>query len=106
MALSTSHQVPEKVLRAAHYTLYRAMVFCRNYSADAQAPLDTVYNLMDALHEIPQILSRWGTFDNDIGKLKMYFGLFRYDNCTYKVSDFPPPDLVKIFEDALNESAG
>ena len=76
---ATASPVPQKVLSAALYTLYRAMVFCRNYSGDRNAAQDVVYDLMDALHEIPEILRRWGTSDNNVEKLKLYFGCFHHE---------------------------
>ena len=103
MSATVPTPVPDKVMSAALYTLYRAMVFCRNYSADSKAPQDVVYDLMDALHEVPQILSRWGTSDNDIQKLKQYLGCFHHDRWKERSAHFTPPDLVRIFEEALDE---
>ncbi len=94
--------VPDKVMSAALCTLHRAMVFCRNYSADKCAPQDLVYDLMDALHEVPDILRRWGAYDNNVEKLKLYFGCFHHEKWKGRSAHFSPPDLVRIFEEELN----
>ena len=96
--------VPQKTLRAAHLTLYRALVFCRNYSANKDASQEVVYDLMDALHEIPQILNAWGTSDNDVEKLRRYFGCFDH-NRWRDVSEFlRAPDLVQVFDQAIEDA--
>ncbi len=102
MSASPTSPVPEKVMSAALYTLYRAMVFCRNYSGDKSAPQDVVYDLMDALHEVPEILRRWGTHHNNVEKLKLYFGCFHHDKWKGRSEHFSPPDLVSIFEEELH----
>jgi hypothetical protein len=102
MSAAPTSPVPEKVMSAALYTLYRAMVFCRNYSGDKSAPQDVVYDLMDALHEVPEILRRWGTYDNNVEKLKLYFGCFHHDKWKGRSEHFSPPDLVRIFEEELH----
>jgi hypothetical protein len=94
--------VPENVMRAALYTLYRAMVYCRNYSSAAKAPQDVVCNLMDALHEIPEILRRWGTYDNNVEKLRLYFGCFHHERWKERAEHLSPPDWVRIFEEKLH----
>lgn len=89
-------------MRAALYTLHRAMVFCRNYSADKGAPQDVVYDLMDALHEVPEILRRWGTYDNNVEKLRLYFGCFHHDKWKGLSEHISPPDLVRIFDEEFH----
>ncbi len=101
MMSSDTQPVPDVVMDAALYTLYHAMVYCRNYSGDTGASQDVVYDLMDALHEVPQILRHWGTSNNNVEKLKQYFGCFQHERWTDKTL-LPPPDLVRIFEKALS----
>jgi hypothetical protein len=102
MSVIPTTPVPENVMRAALYTLYRAMVYCRNYSADSKAPQDVVYDLMDALHEIPEILRRWGIHDNNVDKLKLYLGCFNHERWKERSEHFSPPDMVRIFEEELH----
>jgi len=98
-----SQPIPDAVHRAALHTLYRAMVFCRNFSANPKANIAVVYDLMDALHEVPNILDRWGTYDNDIKKLRKYFGCFNHRKWKDEESFHRPPDLVRIFDEMLIE---
>ena len=93
--------MPSEILDAASYTIYRALVFCRNYSGQADASLKLIHELMDSLHEIPQILSAWGTYSNDADKLRRYFGYFQHERWKDHSPHFTPPDLVGIFDDAL-----
>jgi len=70
-----TEKVPDHVLKAAHWTLYWAMVFCRNCTAGKIADTRLVFELMEALHEVPEILNRWGGHNN-VDILRMYFGCF------------------------------
>ena len=96
-------QILIPVHRATLYTLHWAMVFCRNFASNPKANMAIVYDLMDAIHEIPNILERWGTYDNDIKKLRLYFGCFNYHKWENTESYQKPPDLVSIFNDKLAE---
>ncbi len=62
-----------------------------------------VYELMNALHEVPMILDRWGTYDNDVEKLRWYFRCFRHQQWEDEESFDKPPDLVRVFDDKLAE---
>lgn len=98
-----SQPIPEAVHRAALHTLYWAMVFCRNFSLDPKANMAVVYDLMDALHEVPNILDRWGTHDNNVEKLRQYFRHFNHEKWKNEESFQTPPDLVRTFNDKLVE---
>jgi hypothetical protein len=103
MAVASPVPVPQEVLKAAHYALYRALVFARN-CARQSGSAEMVYELMDALHEVPQILNGWGTSDNDVAKLRTYFRYFQHERWKEHSPNFTPPDLITIFEEALIES--
>jgi hypothetical protein len=60
-------------------------------------------DLMDALHEVPNILSQWGTHGNDIEKLRLYFGCFNHSKWENLEASPKPPDLVDIFNYKLAE---
>ncbi len=94
---------PNHILRATHFTLYWAMVFCRNHTARTNANPRIGYEIMDSIHEVPNILDRWGTYDNDIDKLRTYFGCF--DPYKWKIPDSPleAPDLLQLFNRKANE---
>lgn len=51
-----NEMIPNHILRATHFTLYWAMVFCRNYTAGTNVNPRIVYEIMDAIHEIPNII--------------------------------------------------
>lgn len=96
-------QAPQNVIRAANYTLYRAMVYCRNIVGDSNTGVRIVYEIMNAIHEIPNILDRWGTNNNDIEKLRHYFGYFDHTKWRDSNSALTAPDLVQIFDEKLKE---
>ncbi len=93
--------IPKNVHRTAPYTLYWEMVYFRNYSSDPKANIEFVYDLMVALHEVPNILDRWGTYDNDVEKLRLYFGCFNHRKWEGEESFHKPPDLVKMFNNKM-----
>ena len=78
------------------------MVFCRNYTAGGNADQKLIYEIMDALHEIPQILNQWGG-DNNIEKVRMYFACFDHAKWCNNHDILQAPDLVNIFNIKLNE---
>ena len=96
-------EIPEQVLKATHFTLYWAMVYCRNYTAGQDANPRVVYEMMEAIHEIPNILDRWGTWDNNIEKLRMYFGCFDHKKWNKPYDPIQAPDLVMVFNRKLDE---
>ena len=96
-------QIPPRVLKAALFALYHAAVFSRNY-VRADNGTEAVYQIMDAIHEVPQILLRWGTSDNDEEKIRRYLGYF--DSERFRLSDphSVAPDLVALFDAKLKET--
>ena len=96
------NRVPPKILNAALFALYHATVFSRNY-VRAKDGTEAVYQIMDAVHEVPQILLNWGTFGNDEEKLRAYFGYF--DSKRFRELDpySMAPDLVALFDAKLRE---
>ena len=103
MTEETAQPIPVAVHRAALHTLYRAMVFCRNFATNPNANIAVVQDLMDALHEVPCILDRWGTYDNSVEKLRLYFGCFNHQKWKNEEAWENPPDLVLVFNDKLRE---
>lgn len=78
------------------------MVFCRNYTAGKNVDPRLIYEMMDALHEIPEILNRWGG-DNNADKLREYFGYFDSKKWCHGDDAPHPPDLVRFFDQKLKE---
>ena len=96
--------IPEYVLKAAHYTLYRAMVFCRNYTSSKDANLKLIYEMMDTIHTIPDILNNWSKCNISIDTLRLTFSCFDYAKWRATEYNFdPPPDLLRIFNYRLEE---
>ncbi len=97
-----TNKIPQNILNAAHHTIYIAMVFCRNIALSEDRDNNKIiYELMDALHEVPNILARWGTYDNDTNKLRQYFGYFNHSKWNDDKRLFSVPDLVSIFEEKI-----
>ena len=94
--------VPPKVLNAALFALYHATVFSRNYVRGKHGT-EAVYQIMDAIHEVPQVLLRWGTSDNNEEKLRDYFGYFDSKHFRELDAHSLAPDLVALFDRKLQE---
>jgi hypothetical protein len=96
------NEVPPRVLNAALHALYHATVFSRNF-VRAKHGTEAVYQIMDAVHEVPQILLHWGTSDNNEEKLRAYFGYFDSKHIQELDDDSMAPDLVALFDEKLRE---
>ena len=87
---------PEPVLEAALYTLYWALVYSRNLTAQPSAEAaKQIYQLTDAIHPIPELLTAWPRASID--DLRLYFACF--DHRRWEGA----PDLVGVFERKLAE---
>jgi hypothetical protein len=54
---------PEKELRVALRLLFRATTHCRNLALNPATPLNKIEELMDAINHLPEMLSRWESFE-------------------------------------------
>jgi hypothetical protein len=96
------NNVPPRVLNAALFALYHATVFSRNYVRGKHG-IEAAYQIMDAVHEVPQILFRWGISDNNEEKLRRYFGYFHSKRFRELDPFSMAPDLVALFDEKLRE---
>ena len=85
-------KAPDHIVEAALDTIKWAMVYCRNYTIDGAGETQQIYELMDALHDIPDQLYRWS--DDGIDRIKFHLRCF--DHTRWEGS----PDLVSYFEGA------
>ena len=98
---------PEPVLKATLKTLHWALICCRNWTIPNPAlpvvPSSVIYDLMEAIHEVPDFLIHWERHDLD--QLKMYLGCFKWQHWRQSVDAelHYVPDLVADFERKLAE---
>lgn len=85
---------PERIVRAALRVLHVAGYTTRNWTAGAEAPTQRVFDLWEALHEVPGLVTRWR--DDAEEKLLRYFD--EYD------AQWPEPRLRSVYEEALREA--
>ncbi len=81
---------PDPILKAALKVLHVAGYTTRNWTASEEISRKQVYDLWEAIHEIPDLLKRW-TPDAE-SELIMY--LREYNK------KWPAPDLLSIYENA------
>ena len=82
---------PPAVLGAGLYVVHMGMVFCRKMALEGRS-LAEIEQLMDALHEVPRMLSDWP--DDGLSQIRAHLGC-------YNSSKWGGPDLVAIFENRL-----
>ena len=86
---------PPAILDAALLTLHRALVHVRNRALSPDMNHHEIYDIAEALHEIPNFLSHWSR--HDLSELRLHIGYHERE---------PQPnslDLLQIFEQRLNE---
>lgn len=54
---------PEQQLRVALRLLFRATTHCRNLALNPATPHKKIEDLMDAINHLPEMLTRWESFD-------------------------------------------
>ena len=88
---------PAPILEAALYTLHRALIFARNCTIQHTPEAAKQANdYMEAVHEIPAMLSDWSR--HDLSDLRMHFGCYHFSRWSN-----PSPDLVRVFDTKLAE---
>ncbi len=86
-------RAPDYVIEAILETVKWAMIYCSNYSLNERAEISQINELMEAVHEVPGIASRWP--EGAIKEIELH--LAGFDHTKWKGS----PNLVVYFEDAL-----
>jgi hypothetical protein len=84
---------PEPVLRASLKVLHIASFTTRNWALDDDVSRQQIYDLWEAIHEIPDLLTRWRP--DAERELTMY--LKEYD------AKWSNPDLQGIYQQALTQ---
>jgi hypothetical protein len=79
---------PEPILRAALYVVHVAAYTTRNWTLGEAVPRKQIYDLWEALHEVPSLVTRWRP-DAET-ELLMYFD--EYDR------KWPSPRLRQMYE--------
>jgi hypothetical protein len=86
---------PEPVLRAGNETVSLACAFVRNETLRDDAATPMIYAVMDAIHEIPRMLTDWRS--DRLKEVRNHFGCFT-------ASRWPgAPDLIAFFEGRLRD---
>jgi len=89
-------KAPDHIIEAVLDTVKMAMVYCRNYAINDNVDTRQIYELMDAVHDVPDQMYRWS--DNGIEDIKLHLRCFDHN----KWND--SPDLVSYFEGALERA--
>lgn len=95
---------PEPILKAGLMTLHWATVFGRNVACRSDASVKLLYELMDAIHEVPSILMHWND-ESSFDMLIMHLSCFDQESWNQQVGNDTSavPDLVAFFRDRLEE---
>ena len=95
---------PGPILKAGLMTLHWATVLGRNLACRPDAPMKMLYELMDAIHEVPSILMHWNE-ENSLDMLVMHLSCFNQESWREQVSDdtLAAPSLVAFFRDRLED---
>jgi hypothetical protein len=86
---------PEPILRAALRVVFVASYTTRNWTRTEEVPRQRVYDLWEAIHEVPDLVCRWRA--DAERELLMYFD--EYD------AKWPDPKLRAIYQAALETAS-
>ena|ERR1017187_5828617 len=87
---------PEPILRAALCVVHVAAYTTRNWAIDDGISRKQIYDLWEAIHEIPDLIKRWRDHEESLRELRMY--LKEYDR------RWDSPKLEEIFDQALRDN--
>jgi len=85
---------PEPILRATLRVVHVAAYTTRNWALNEDISRKQIYDLWEAIHEIPDLIKRWRGDEESLRELRMY--LQEYDQ------RWDAPKLEAIFDQALN----
>lgn len=86
---------PEPILRAALDTVGWACIFIRNQTIREGAPTKMINDVMEAIHEVPQLLTHWRP--DSLATVRIHLDCF-------PASEWQDaPDLLAFFEQRLND---
>ena len=86
---------PEPILRAALRVVHVAAYTTRNWALSEEVSRQQIYDLWEAIHEIPDLNKRWRGDDEGLRELRMYLREYR--------ERWDSPNLETIFDQALND---
>ena len=86
---------PEPILRAALRVVHVAAYTTRNWTLTEDISRKQIYDLWEAIHEIPDLIKRWRGDEESLRELRMY--LQAYDK------RWDTPKLEAIFDQALHD---
>ena len=86
---------PEPVLRAALRVVHVAACTTRNWALADEVSRKQIYDLWEAIHEVPDLIRRWRGDEESLRELRMYLREYR--------ERWDSPNLEMIFEQALND---
>jgi len=86
---------PEPILRAALRVVHVAAYTTRNWTMNEAISRKQIYDLWEAIHEIPDLIKRWRGDEESLRELRMY--LQEYDQ------KWDSPKLETIFDQALHD---
>jgi hypothetical protein len=100
MSIAKHQFAPPAILEAALQTIHRACVMARNCTLPGHEDAAKANSLMEAVHEIPNLLTNWNA--DRLREIQNHFSCF-------ESQEWPgSPDLTLIFNDRLaaNKEAG
>ncbi len=86
---------PEPILRAALRVVQVAAYTTRNWALNDEITRKQIYDLWEAIHEIPDVIKRWRGDEECIRELRLYMN--EYDQ------RWATPKLEAIFDQTLND---
>ena len=84
---------PDPIVRAVNDTVHWACDFCRNASLRGEADQRMVYELMEAVHEVPRLILKWDV--SNIEEVRTHLSCFQSGNWP------EAPDLVAYLDGRL-----
>ncbi len=84
---------PEPILSSALRVLYFAAVYTRNWTLRDEVSRKQISDLWEALHEIPNLMTRWDTAIDPEKELRSCLSAY--------TEKWESPNLVNIFEDEM-----
>lgn len=85
---------PEPVLRAALRVLHLAAYTTRNWGLSEEISRKQIYDLWEAIHEIPDLIKRWRNDEECMRELRMYLREY--------TERWGSPNLEAAFDQALD----
>jgi hypothetical protein len=91
----SNQMAPEPILRAALRVVHFAAYTTRNWAMADNVSRKQIYDLWEAIHEIPDLIKRWRSDEESLRELRMY--LREYNQ------RWESPNLESIFDHELGD---